>query len=64
MNFASGPDILLYIKGVAKKYALYPLIKLNTQVKSAIYDSPSNKWMITTVCKENGIEERIYYDIL
>ena len=47
-RYGTQPEILKYINHVADRFDLRRDIKLNTRVVSAHFDTPSNRWTITT----------------
>ncbi len=56
-------EILEYMQNFAKKYDLYPKIKLNHRVIAAEWDETIVKWRIKILNKENKEEVHIF-DIL
>ncbi len=47
-KFVYQPEILKYLEHVAERYNLYPDIRLNTAITSAVFDERSNRWIIRT----------------
>jgi cyclohexanone monooxygenase len=47
-KFVYQPEILDYLEHVAERYNLYPDIRLNTGVTSAVFDEEANRWLIST----------------
>jgi cation diffusion facilitator CzcD-associated flavoprotein CzcO len=46
-RFAPQPEILAYLKDVAKKFDLYPHIRFGDAVEQAIFDEPQSEWVVT-----------------
>ena len=47
-RFPEQPEILSYLQHVAERFELRSAYQFETQVTQAIYDEPSNRWLVTT----------------
>src|SRR5476651_2603696 len=47
-RYGTQPEILKYINHVADRFDLRRDVQLNTRIKSAVFDTRSNEWTITT----------------
>jgi cyclohexanone monooxygenase len=47
-RFPEQPEILSYLRHVAERFELRSAYQFETQVTQAIYDEPSNRWLVTT----------------
>jgi len=63
-TFSSSSEILTYMKRVVRKYELYGNIKLNTMVKSIIWNDSTLKWHVKTYNKVVKKEEERVFDIV
>ena len=59
-HFSGQPENEKYLNFVADKFKLKPHIRLNSRIKSAIYDAKANRWDVTT---EDGHRARAQYVI-
>ena len=59
-HFSGQPENEKYLNFVADKFKLKPHIRLNSRIKSAIYDEQANRWDVTT---EDGHRARAQYVI-
>ena len=59
-HFSGQPENEKYLNFVADKFKLKPHIRLNSRIKSAIYDEKANRWDVTT---EDGHRARAQYVI-
>ena len=51
-RFPAQPEIKRYLKFAADKFDLYPDIQLETRIKSAVWDTESSTWLITSEAGE------------
>jgi cation diffusion facilitator CzcD-associated flavoprotein CzcO len=61
--YASGPEILDYIKRTTAKYNLGRCVKLNTRVLSSVWDDECGKWRLRILTNDSRIVE-VEADIL
>jgi cation diffusion facilitator CzcD-associated flavoprotein CzcO len=47
-RFANQPEVLDYLRAIARHYGLDEHISLSTCVKSAVYDEAAKRWVVTT----------------
>ena len=59
-HFSGQPENEKYLNFVADKFKLKPHIRLNSRIKSAIFDEQANRWNVTT---EDGHRARAQYVI-
>ncbi|KAG4073235.1 hypothetical protein HA402_008581 [Bradysia odoriphaga] len=63
-NFSPQPEILDYLRKVARKYELYSKIKFQTHVKSTRWDESIRKWKVVLQNKLTNQEEEQIFDIV
>ena len=63
MYYALRDELHAYLEHVAEKFNLRPHIRFETEVKSADYDEPSQRWKVA-VRKADGSEETLNGNIL
>lgn len=56
MYFALRNDLHTYLKHVAAEFDLYPYIRLNTRVQTAVYDEAAQGWQVTVTTPEGQTE--------
>ncbi len=61
--YSHQQEIWAYMRNVAKKYDLYPKIKLNHRVIAAEWDETIFKWRVKILNKESKEEVHIF-DVL
>jgi cyclohexanone monooxygenase len=47
-RYPAQPEILRYLNHVADRFELWPHLRLNTRVTSAVWDAPAAEWAVTT----------------
>ncbi len=47
-RYAAQPEILAYAEHVAERFDLYPLIRFETEVRTARYDERQHRWRVDT----------------
>ncbi|RAO68983.1 uncharacterized protein BHQ10_004995 [Talaromyces amestolkiae] len=57
--FASGPEILEYVKGVASKYRVAEKIKYNSKVVSATWNNKKGVWLVITMQNKSSGESEV-----
>lgn len=57
--FASGAEILEYVKGVASKYRVAEKIKYNTKVVGAIWNDNKGVWLVRTIQDKSSGESEV-----
>ncbi|OAL43321.1 FAD/NAD(P)-binding domain-containing protein [Pyrenochaeta sp. DS3sAY3a] len=55
--YASGPEILAYIKKTTAKYSLDRCVRLNTKILSSVWDNETSKWRLKIRSKDSKIFE-------
>lgn len=60
--YASGPQILAYIKRTVKKWNLDRDLQLNTKVVGAYWNQEAGEWKVTV--ERDGIHRDEYCDVL
>jgi cation diffusion facilitator CzcD-associated flavoprotein CzcO len=56
---ADGPSILSYLRETAREFAIEPLIRYRRRVRSADWDSATQRWTLTISNEERGEEETL-----
>ena len=60
-RYGTQPEILKYINHVADRFDLRRDVQLNTRIKSAVFDSAANEWVVKT---ESGEEIHARYCVM
>src|SRR5438477_5111504 len=60
-RYGTQPEILKYINHVADRFDLRRDVQLDTRIKSAVFDTKTNQWLVTT---EHGEEIRARYCVM
>jgi cyclohexanone monooxygenase len=60
-RYGTQPEILKYINHVADRFDLRRDVQLNTRIKSAVFESKANEWVVRT---ESGEEIRARYCVM
>jgi cyclohexanone monooxygenase len=60
-RYGTQPEILKYINHVADRFDLRRDVQLNTRIKSAVFESAANEWVVKT---DTGEEIRARYCVM
>src|SRR5580765_6520468 len=60
-RYGTQPEILKYINHVADRFDLRRDVQLDTRIKSAVFESKANEWVVKT---ESGEEIRARYCVM
>jgi cation diffusion facilitator CzcD-associated flavoprotein CzcO len=63
-EFAAQPEILEYMKSVARKFDIYKYTKFRHQVKRLTWSEKESKWKVLVLNLDTKEEELVLYDIM
>ncbi|KAH0287853.1 FAD/NAD(P)-binding domain-containing protein [Aureobasidium namibiae CBS 147.97] len=63
-EYAQGPEILAYWKGVAAKYGVYDKIRFNNKVVKTVWEPEKSQWRLENEDVVDGRKTTEYYDFV
>lgn len=63
-EYAQGPEILAYWKGVAARYGVYDKIRFNNKVLNTVWEPEKSQWRLENEDVVDGRKTTEYYDFV
>jgi hypothetical protein len=63
-EYAQGPEILAYWKGIAAKYGVYDKIQFNSRILKTAWEPQKSQWRLENETVVDGRKTTEYYDFV